>query len=110
MSMPKTIMFAAAVAVVAMPLVMSAAKAERSGDAETPASTQTIVKSDRFDEAFRLVSQCNRETWPNISAPCVARDADAARLPTRYITVERRDEANQTSTLVRIPVMETATR
>ncbi|MEJ1159381.1 hypothetical protein [Prosthecomicrobium sp. N25] len=88
MSLLKTLPTIAALAWIAGPIVLGAS-AETPVAAETPA----IVKSDRIADAFALFDS-----------------GKAGPETVRTITVETRDEANQTSTLTRIPVVETASR
>lgn len=67
-------------------------------------------KSDRF--AIASEQLCGNQTWPNVSAACLSWEA-GTRAPksfVRMITIERRDEAHQTSILTRVPVIQTAGR
>ncbi|WP_407051039.1 hypothetical protein [Methyloraptor flagellatus] len=105
MSITKTALFAAAAFLVASPLVLTAAKAERSGDLEV--AETTVVKSDRIGDAFRLVANCDMTVAAALGTDCAGNGTP--HLP-RFITVERRDEQAATSTLVRVPVTETANR
>ena len=46
---------------------------------------------------------CATQTWPHISPDCVSPGAAPARAAVRTITIEKRDPAAGTSTLVRLP-------
>jgi hypothetical protein len=65
------------------------------------------IKSSR---ATPELSRCGLETWPYISAECIAStDRTASSRQVRTITVEKRDAPN-TSVLVRVPQTTVATR
>lgn len=68
-------------------------------------SGPATVKSDRIADAFALVSTCSTAAWPKVPAECVEHPDGVAgyRVPVRTVTVEKRDEANRTSVLIRMP-------
>lgn len=85
MSLMKTIPAMLVLAWIAGPIALDAAA--QNGRQEIPAATTAAVKGDRIADAFAMLA-----------------DAQAPRT----VTVEIRDEAAATSTLVRMPVVETA--
>ena len=106
MNVLKTLSVIAVLGWIAGPLVLGAdAKAER-----TDEYANTIVKSDRIASAFEVIASCSTSAWPKAPAGCLSNDGSAFNPATRTVTVERRDEANQTSVLMRVPVVQTASR
>lgn len=79
------------------------------GTADTPHLTPSAreTKGDRLGQT----PACDKQDWPFLAEEClVPASGTEFRTATRTITIEHRDEANRTSTLVRMPVQEIALR
>jgi hypothetical protein len=109
MNVFRTIPTILAVAWIAVPVIVGAA-AEGFSAEPAAARSVTATKADRISDAFAMLAPCATSTWPHVPADCVGAPSDGYRVPSRSVTIERRDEANRTSVLIRMPVVETASR
>jgi len=76
-----------------------------SGTAQSNVSATS--KGDRMDltTTASVSSPCAKQAWPNYDQACLGWiNARAEKSAPRTITIEQRDEANNTSTLIRMPV------
>lgn len=80
--------------------VLIAAAVATSGSFDT--TTKVGKKGDRFAAVGAEI--CSTESWPNISAECVAwKNGDPAK-DVRYITMSSTDAAARSTTLTRVAV------
>jgi hypothetical protein len=76
----------------------------------TPEHTGTVKQDGKGDQLRSTNPSCASQTWPNISRDCIVSENGApVRKPARTITIERRESASS-STLVRVPASNLATR
>lgn len=70
-----------------------------------PTPTARDAKADRLSGS----ASCDDQDWPFVDRKClVAAGGSELRTVTRTITIEERDEARSTSTLVRLPLAQVA--
>ncbi len=70
-----------------------------------------IAKGDRLEIASHNIaaSPCADQAWPNYDRSCMAWiNAKANKEAPRLVTIEKRDVANRTSTLTRLPITQVA--
>jgi len=98
---------ATAAAGIAITLFISAGNS--SHGIELSGKSDRLVKNASINES----APCRGQTWPNYDATCLA-DIRAKAASTRQkqntVTVEERDLANMTSTLIRVPKTTLAAR
>ncbi|PLX39604.1 MAG: hypothetical protein C0606_03670 [Hyphomicrobiales bacterium] len=75
-----------------------------------PTSAMATKKADRLTVATDAL--CASETWPSVSQACLqwTNDSASTRNTVRVVTIEKRDEASRTSTLIKTPVALVASR
>ncbi len=75
-----------------------------------PTSAMSEKHNDRVGSATDAL--CSQAAWPRVSQACLEWNGGTVtkRKQVRVVTFETRDEANRTSTLVKMPVTVVATR